>query len=191
MIRLSGVIAALLLAISAIWFGYLFTRRDLGQADGAGPAFTNASEPPATARNGALHQLLAKSYPDLRGKPQAMAQWSGKVLVVNFWATWCAPCREEMPGLSRLQLKYGPSGVQFVGIGIDDVDKIRQFQNDLPVSYVLLSAGFDTMALTAALGNGTQGLPFTVFVDRHGQLHAVKVGRLDESDVERRLGELL
>jgi thiol-disulfide isomerase/thioredoxin len=70
---------------------------------------------------------MALTLPDLEGRPQAMAQWRGKVLVVNYWASWCAPCVEEMPAFSRLQGQYAAQGVQFVGIGIDEVDNMRTF----------------------------------------------------------------
>jgi thiol-disulfide isomerase/thioredoxin len=75
---------------------------------------------------------------DVDGKAQSLQQWRGKILVLNYWATWCFPCREEMPGFSRLQAKYQDKGVQFVGISIDEAPKIIEFQKETPVSYPLL-----------------------------------------------------
>src|SRR5581483_1569563 len=71
--------------------------------------------------------LMALSLPDVSGTPQSLAQWRGKVVVVNFWATWCAPCREEMPEFVKAQQEYGARGLQFVGIAVDDADKVSKF----------------------------------------------------------------
>jgi len=135
---------------------------------------------PASAR-----ELLSLTLPDASGAAQSMQQWQGKVLVVNFWATWCPPCREEMPGFSRLQSKFSGNGVQFVGIGIDSADKIRQFSHDLPVSYPLLVGGTALMGLTDQLGDSEGGLPFTVILDRDGKLLQTRLGAWQESDLER------
>lgn len=128
---------------------------------------------------------------DLKGQPQAFGQWRGKLLVVNYWATWCLPCREEMPGFSRLQDKYHDKGVQFVGISIDSVAKIAEFMKATPVAYPLLLGDIGVMENSAALGNTLQALPFTAVFDRQGRLVSTKLGRLPEADLERQLIELL
>ncbi len=125
--------------------------------------------------------IMALTLPDLAGRPQAMAQWRGKVLVVNYWASWCAPCIEEMPAFSRLQEKFAARGVQFVGIGIDDVEKMQAFVSRTPVAYPLLvgdAAGSQTPALQV------RGLPTTVVIDRDGRLEGSRLGRLDEATLE-------
>ena len=128
---------------------------------------------------------------DLNGKTQSFGQWRGKVLIVNYWATWCHPCREEMPGFSRLQDKYRDKGVQFVGISIDTVDKIIEFQKTTPVTYPLLIGDISIMENSAKLGNVRQALPFTAVFDREGSLSATKLGRLSEPELERQLTELI
>ncbi len=128
---------------------------------------------------------------DLNGKTQDLAQWRGKVLIVNYWATWCHPCREEMPGFSRLQDKYRDKGVQFVGISIDTVDKIMEFQKTTPVNYPLLIGDIRVMENSAKLGNTRQALPFTAVFDREGRLSATKLGRLSEPELEGQLKELI
>lgn len=128
---------------------------------------------------------------DLKGQTQSLGQWRGKVLVVNYWATWCHPCREEMPGFSRLQDKYREQGIQIVGISIDTADKIIEFQATTPVSYPLLIGDIGVMENSAKLGNVRQALPFTAVFDRHGRLISTKLGRLAEADLERQLRELI
>lgn len=135
--------------------------------------------------------ILELVLSDLKGQPQSLGQWRGKLLVVNYWATWCHPCREEMPGFSRLQDKYGDKGVQFVGISIDDAAKIIEFQKTTPVSYPLLIGDIGTMENSAKLGNTRQALPFTAVFDREGRLSATKLGRFAEADLERHLLELI
>lgn len=128
---------------------------------------------------------------DLKGQPQRLDQWRGKLLVVNYWATWCPPCLEEMPGFSRLQGKYRSNGVQFVGISIDTADKILEFQKTTPVTYPLLIGDIGVMEKSAALGNTRQALPFTAVFDREGHLSATKLGRYAEADLEQLLLELV
>lgn len=128
---------------------------------------------------------------DLKGQQQALGQWRGKVLVVNYWATWCPPCLEEMPAFSRLQDKYRDKGVQFVGISIDNAAKIVEFQKTTPVSYPLLIGDIGVMENSAALGNTRQALPFTAVFDRQGRLSSTKLGRFAEADLERELIELM
>ena len=139
---------------------------------------------PATA-------LLGVTLPDPEGKDQPLAQWQGKVLVVNFWATWCAPCREEMPMFVRLQRDQGSKGLQFVGIAVDDADKVRKFAADLGVNYPVLIGGYGAMELSKTLGNSIMALPFTVIVDRGGKVVHTQLGPLKEDQLDKILRQLL
>lgn len=154
------------------------------------PAEPPRYEPPPLPRIDKA-ALLAATLPDLDGRPQALAQWQGKILVANYWATWCPPCRAEMPGFSRLADRYRERGVQFVGISIDSSDKIRQFQKETPVSYPLLVAEPSVGQTSVELGNPSQGLPFTAIFDRQGRLVANHLGRFDEAALETKLQALL
>lgn len=120
--------------------------------------------------------LLALSLPDAGGQPQALAQWRGKVLVVNFWATWCAPCREEMPEFVRAQNDYGSKGLQVVGIAVDNADKVQQFAKDLGLNYPALIGGYGAMDLSKELGNELVALPFTLILDRQGKVAYTHLG---------------
>ncbi len=133
----------------------------------------------------AAEAIYGLTLPDLAGTAQPMAQWAGRVLVVNYWATWCTPCRDEMPAFSRLHEKYAHRGLSFVGISLDEAEKIRTFIQTTPVSYPLLIAGPEVLQATADLGNGPQGLPFTVIFSRDGRIVASKLGRFAEADLEK------
>lgn len=147
----------------------------------------------SSSRQGEIGQAAADAVmqwvlPDLEGGQQGLAQWRGKVLVVNFWASWCAPCVEEMPSFSRLHERYAGQGVQFVGVGMDDTDNLRAFLRNRPVSYpvlVMAPMGVDTPALPI------NGLPLTLVIDRDGRLDMSRLGRLDEARLESVLRRLL
>ena len=120
-----------------------------------------------------------------------MAQWRGKVLVVNFWATWCAPCREEIPALMRLQRNYAANGVQFVGIAIDNASKVRDYAEEMQINYVLLIGSMETLGVTKDLGNPAGVLPFTVVLDHAGKVAYVHAGQLSEASLGAVLAPLL
>jgi thiol-disulfide isomerase/thioredoxin len=122
--------------------------------------------------------FFSLSLPDADGKRQALAQWKGKVLVVNFWATWCAPCVAEMPELQRLQDEFANRDVAIVCLGTESSERVRQFRSELGLHMILLAGGFDSMAIARNLGN-TQGvLPYTVVFSRGGALLRSHVGAL-------------
>ena len=134
---------------------------------------------------------IAGSIPDLDGKMQALEQWRGKVLVVNFWATWCAPCREEIPIFMRLQTKYGGRGLQFVGIAIDQPEKVRPYAAELGMNFPVLIGGVEALEFARQLGNNARLLPFTVVIDREGKVIHREVGAVKEAKIEPFLASLL
>ena len=162
----------------------------LGYRIGACSA-NKASQSSAAAPAVAELPIYSLTLPDLNGQPQALKQWRGKVLVVNYWATWCPPCREEMPGFARLQEKFGAKGVQFVGISIDTAAKVAEFQTTTPVNYPLLIGEMSAIQSSEALGNSRQALPFTAVLDRQGRIAQVKLGRFSETELERALETLV
>lgn len=149
--------------------------------------FEPAGAPPALDGNA----VYALSMPDLDGTSQAFDQWRGKVLVVNFWATWCAPCREEMPALVAAQSRYGAKGLQIVGIGIDDAVKMRQFADSLHLNYPALDGGFGALELSKTLGNSAMALPFTLVVDRNGAIVRRQLGPMNEQYLASIASQLL
>ena len=135
--------------------------------------------------------LLNVSLPDAEGREQRLDQWRGKVLVVNFWATWCAPCREEMGEFIRFQKDAGPKGVQFVGIAVDQADKVEEFAKEIGLNYPALIGGLGAMQLSKTLGNDLMALPFTVIVSRDGKVVHRQLGPLKPPKLQEIVGKLL
>ncbi len=115
---------------------------------------------------------------DRAGKPTSITRWAGKSLVLNFWATWCAPCREEIPLLSALHHEWGDKGVEVIGIAVDDRDQVGAFADQYKIRYPLLIGEQDALDLIAALGVQNPGFPFTVFTDRRGDIVTLFLGAL-------------
>lgn len=156
----------------------------------AGYGLHQWKSPSTTPARATPTQLSSLQLPDTNGAPQSLSQWSGNVLVINFWATWCAPCREETPALVRLSEKFAGKGVQFLGISIDSADKVREFAAEYSVTYPLFLGSADTMELTTPFGNKAQALPFTVVLDRSGDARLTKLGKVDESVLDETLTKL-
>jgi thiol-disulfide isomerase/thioredoxin len=129
------------------------------------------------------------SYPDLQGRQRSGEEFSDKVVVLNFWATWCPPCRKETPAFVALQERYG-SEVQFIGIAIDDEEPVREFADSYGVNYPLLLGDVEAVALSRSLGNRYEGLPFTVVAAPGGNVVLRHTGGLERDKLEPLLQEL-
>jgi thiol-disulfide isomerase/thioredoxin len=129
-------------------------------------------------------RVFAARLTNPQGGAPTLEQWRGRVLVVNFWATWCAPCREEIPVFVRLQERYGARGLQFVGIAFDQPDKVAEFASEFRVNYPLLLGGLDTMDLLRDAGNRAGVLPYTLVIDRQGKVVSRQPGGLKEARLE-------
>lgn len=139
----------------------------------------------------AAHTFFAAEFPGLNGQPQAMTQWQGKIIIVNFWATWCPPCLQEMPELSRLHTAYQDQGVVVVGISSDELNKIREFSQQTPVSYPLLSGDIDAMNISESLGNNKGVLPYTVIIAADGSIAKTYFGLVNQALLEETILPLL
>lgn len=146
---------------------------------------------PAAAESTAMRQLLTQSMEDAEGRQQPLAQWTGKKLVLNFWATWCGPCVDEMPELSALQTELSDKSIQIIGIGIDSPSNIAEFSKKYKISYPLYVAGLTGTELSRRFGNQKGGLPFTVIIDSDGAIKKTYIGRLNMAELRKDLANLL
>jgi len=140
--------------------------------------------------------LVGSYRPDFRlgsitGAFVTPADFAGKILLINFWATWCAPCLREMPMLMELQAQYGEAGLQVIGIALDDVQSVRDFVAKLAISYPILVGAADVMETNRAYGNSAGMLPFSVLVDRDGIIRWQYVGEIRRETITPLLSELL
>lgn len=134
--------------------------------------------------------IQSATFQDGTAQPATLARFQGRVVVVNFWATWCAPCREEMPGFIRLQERWQGRGVQFVGLSNEERPKVERFSADLRVNYPLWTGGEEVMALSRRLGNRLGVLPHTAILDRDGRVVDSRIGIYAEEALEQKLALL-
>jgi thiol-disulfide isomerase/thioredoxin len=115
---------------------------------------------------------------DRGGQPRALSEWDGKPLIVNFWATWCAPCRREIPMLNALAGNEAYAGFEIIGIAIDFREDVLKYLGKMPIDYTVLIGEQDGLAAARAFGMESIGLPFTAFTDRRGRIVTIHVGEL-------------
>ena len=172
-------IAVALVALSAgVWFRAYFM-------DGPQPPL-----PEEMSKQGA-QAILSANLPDIDGVSQPVSQWQGNVIVVNFWATWCTPCREEIPEFIELQREYADQGLTFVGIAIDQENKVVAYSKEFGINYPVLVGGLSSMSLAEAAGNEMSVLPYTVVFDRQGNITDTFLGRVHKKTMEKSILPLL
>ena len=137
------------------------------------------------------HQLYESKFVDLVGKEQRLSNWKGKVLVLNFWATWCAPCREEIPDFILADAEYRAKGVAIVGLALDEPAKVAEFAKTFGITYPLLIGGAEAYDFAARLGNKVRGIPFTAIIDRQGKVVYLGVGTVRKKELDNVLPPLL
>jgi thiol-disulfide isomerase/thioredoxin len=121
---------------------------------------------------------------DRDGKLRSLSEWDGKALVINFWATWCAPCRREIPMLNALAGENRDRGVEVIGIAVDFREDVLQFLQKMPIDYTVLIGEQEGMDAARAFGVDTIGLPFTAFTDSKGRIATIQVGELHRPQAE-------
>ena len=126
-----------------------------------------------------------------KGELVTPTDFAGKTVLINFWATWCGPCREEMPMLMDLQRNYGATGLQVVGIALDDAQSASDFVETYGISYPILVGEADVFATSAAYGNVDGVLPYSVLIDSDGIVRWQYAGIIQKNDITDLLSDLL
>jgi thiol-disulfide isomerase/thioredoxin len=195
------LLGAALVALLGIWAGlkaYSVRRaHEIHAVAVAVPAGVASAPNPSdgSASEAAPHPLVPARLPDfslkdLTGKPVSISAWSGKSLVVNFWATWCAPCRREIPLLKTIAAEWAGRDLKVVGIAVDYRDKVKDFAGQFKIDYPVLIGDQDALDVAAKFGMASPAFPFTVFTDRRGEVVALFVGELHRPQVDFILSEV-
>jgi thiol-disulfide isomerase/thioredoxin len=160
----------LCLAVLALWL-------DRPAAD---DPFRTSLDPKADVTAGTIYSAR---FTDIEGNEQEMGQWQHRLLIINFWATWCAPCKEEMPLLTKMQEKFRTKGLQIVGIAVDSRQNVAKFSQNSPTGYPLLPDEVRAIEFSRRLGNRLGLLPFTVVVRPGGEVIFSHLGIITESQL--------
>lgn len=139
----------------------------------------------------AIRAILDYPMATLDARSETLSRFAGKVLVINYWATWCTPCREEIPLFVKLQNELGSKGLQFVGIAIDQVAKVSQFAKEFGINYPLYIGAIQTMDLSRAAGNKAGVLPYTLILRRDGSVATHLTGKVTEDRLRDMITPLL
>jgi thiol-disulfide isomerase/thioredoxin len=179
-----AVVIVLVVAIAAA--GGFFAQRALNQRDSVTPATepakvaadapgqaTQAPPPPTVPET-----LPDVTLPDATGTPRSIAGWKGRPLIINFWATWCGPCREEIPLLNALRKERAADKLEVIGIAIDEQQKVVAFAKEIGIEYPVLIGEQEGYEAAERFGVASLVLPFSVFVDTQGRIVTLKVGEL-------------
>ena len=117
---------------------------------------------------------------DIDGELRNIKDWDGKVILLNFWATWCPPCKKEIPVLMELQQEYDEKGLQVVGVAIDDNEAVSAFAMELGINYPLMAGETDTIELARRYGNSFGAMPYTAFINKNGEISSTFTGELSK-----------
>jgi thiol-disulfide isomerase/thioredoxin len=134
---------------------------------------------------------LEYSFPDTAEMLQPLGQWQGKLLVINFWATWCAPCLKEIPEFIKLQAQYQSRGLQFVGIAVDDKQAVLHYLQGININYPMLIAGDGGIGFARKMGNIINAVPYTVIVNPVGQIVYRQPGEISLDNLQQIIAPLL
>jgi len=137
-------------------------------------------------------EMIDFSLPEIDGKMRSLKEWRGKVIVLNFWATWCPPCREEIPVFIALQKKYGADSLQVIGVATsDNKTSVMLYRQSAGINYPILMGNDDTMDLAAKYGDRMNSLPYSVIINRSGSIAVRKLGAFTETELESLVKPLL
>lgn len=127
--------------------------------------------------------VIEFSLPDIKAQLRNINEWQGKIIIINFWATWCPPCLKEIPEFIKLQNEFKTKNVQFIGIALDDQQTAKEYLESIKINYPILIGDNEGIALSHQLGNVIGAVPFTVFVNPQGQIFHRQPGEIDREKV--------
>ena len=130
------------------------------------------------------------SLPDLTGQERAISEWDGNAMLINFWATWCIPCKREIPMLNELASEYEGEDFQVLGIAVDNVDNILEFMEILPLEYITLAHEDRSQEVASLFYDSFLVLPFTVFLDHQGRVFWMQVEEIHREEVDAILNRI-
>ena len=161
---------------------------DPAAASATATANTDSGAAAAAAAPGGGAQLVERvpafQLADREGQMRSLADWQGQSLIVNFWATWCAPCRREIPLLQQIAREHRAEGFEVIGIAVDFRDKVLAYADEMKIDYPLLIGEQEALDAAAAFGIESIGFPFTVFTDAQGRIVAAHMGELHAPEAE-------
>jgi thiol-disulfide isomerase/thioredoxin len=181
---------AILAIVSAGVLGYHFYRwmhRPAPSAAVEAPPAPAAKEPTEQTESTELTVPTVRpvfSLEDRTGKMRSITEWDGKSLVINFWATWCAPCRREIPFLRKLNAARAAQNIEVLGIAVDFRENVLEYVKEVVIDYPLLIGEQDGLDAAAAFGLGSMGFPFTVFTDNKGRIVTAYLGELHQPQAD-------
>ena len=176
----SRYLAYILLFLGGMWGGNELVK-----------LFFNQEQITAAANAQTNRQVSNFSLYDLEGNKHQFSEWDGKVRVLNFWATWCPPCRKETPMFVEMQDELGAKGLQFVGVAIDEKQKVQDFMDTFGVNYPMLIGTDDAIEVAKQYGNRFGALPWTVVVNREGTIVHAQGGEMTRQKADRIIRPLL
>ena len=142
------------------------------------PEAVAETTPVAESASGVPDTLPDFTLADLDGTPRSIRSWQGKSMIVNFWATWCAPCRREIPLLKKINSEHASEGFQVVGVAVDFRDDVLKYAKEIGIDYPLLIGEQDGLEAVNQFGQGSLGFPFTVFTDNQQRIVMFHVGEI-------------
>jgi thiol-disulfide isomerase/thioredoxin len=191
--KITGYVAVAAIAAIA---GFLLYHYGVAAREGETGVVSPASEPAVVAQADAPSEepagITAKlpdfTLGDLQGKPRSILRWPGKSMIVNCWATWCAPCRKEIPMLRELQKQHGGEGFQVVGVAVDVREDVVKYVKEMGIEYPILTGEQDGLDAVNKFGQGSIGFPFTVFTDNQGRVVLFHLGEIKKEQADVLLG---
>jgi thiol-disulfide isomerase/thioredoxin len=178
----------LVIALAAAAAGFGIYQFGIAPRLGMQPEAPAEAPPAAESSSTVPEELPDFTLADLDGTPRSIRSWEGKSMIVNFWATWCAPCRREIPLLKKLQADHGAEGFQIVGVAVDFREDVLKYAQEIGIDYPLLIGEQDGLEAVNKFGQGSLGFPFTVFTDNQHRIVVFHLGEIHEPEAAVLLG---